>query len=97
MVTAICAKLALGKRRSTPGEWVGGSTYGLEIWDGHPERDNVLGILQETRDRISAVRERVTTYNLVHSPGAGALKVVTYVGQSVLGLDDETDTDGSEK
>jgi hypothetical protein len=97
MVTAICAKLALGRRRSTPGEWVGGSTYGLEIWDEHPERDAVLGILQETRDRISAIRERVTNYNRVHSPGAGALKVVAYVGQSVLGLDDGTESEGAEK
>jgi hypothetical protein len=89
MVTAVCAKLALGRRPSTPGEWIGGSTFGFEIWDDHPERENVLGVLQDLRDRIGAVRERVTEYNRVNSPGRGALKVVTYVGQSVAGLDDE--------
>lgn len=94
MVTAICAKLALGRRHSTPGEWIGGSTFGFEIWDDHPERENVLGVLQDMRERISAVRERVTAYNQVHSPGSGTLKVVTYVGQSVLGLDDDGAGDG---
>jgi predicted transcriptional regulator len=58
LVTAICAKLSLGQRRAIPGEWLGGSTYGFEIWDDHPERENVLGLLQEIRDRIGAVRAR---------------------------------------
>ncbi len=89
MVTAICAKLALGRRRAVPGESVGGSTFGFEIWDNHPERENVLGLLQETRDRIGAIRERVTEYNRTHEPGSGSLKVVTYFGQSVLGDDAE--------
>ncbi|HVW27284.1 MAG TPA: hypothetical protein VHC69_18085 [Polyangiaceae bacterium] len=93
MVTAICAKLALGRRRATAGEWVGGSTYGFEIWDDHPERDDVLNLLQEIRDRLGVVRERVTLYNEQHPPGPGALKVVTYVGQSVLGLEDDAEGD----
>jgi hypothetical protein len=95
MVTAICAKLALGQRRAIPGEWLGGSTFGFEIWDDHPERENVLGLLQETRERIGTVRARVTQYNETHSPGPGALKVVTYVGQSVMGLEDDREGDDS--
>jgi predicted transcriptional regulator len=95
MVTAICAKLALGQRRAVRGEWVGGSTFGFEIWDNHPERESVLELLQEMRDRVGAVRARVTEYNKANAPGTGALKVVTYVGQAVLGLDDEKEGDDS--
>jgi hypothetical protein len=93
MVTAICAKLSLGQRRAVRGEWVGGSTFGFEIWDNHPERDSVLELLQDMRDRIGTVRARVTQYNQAHSPGPGALKVVTYVGQAVLGLGDDGESD----
>jgi len=93
MVTAICAKLALRRRRASGSESIGGSTFGFEIWDDHPERANVLGILKETRDRAIAIRERVTRYNEANAAGPGVLKVVAYVGQNVLGLDDEQEGD----
>jgi hypothetical protein len=96
VVTAICTKLSLGKRRANRGEWIGGSTYGFEVWDDHPERDAVLGLLQETRDRAVAIRERVARHNTANSPGSGVLKVVAYVGQTVAGLDDERE-EGDEK
>ena len=41
----------LGQR----GEFVGGSTYGFEVWDDHPHRADVLGFLQETRERAVAL------------------------------------------
>ncbi len=89
VVTAICTKLRLGRRSALAGEAIGGSTYGFEVWDEHPHRAEVLGFLQETRERAVALRQRVATHNAEHSVGRSPLKVITYVGQTVVG--DEED------
>jgi hypothetical protein len=89
MVTALCAKLRLGKRQATHGEWIGGSTYAFDVWEAHPHRDEVLGFLQETRERAVGLRRKVERYNAEHPRGIDApMKVICYVGQTVIGLDD---------
>ncbi|HVU03613.1 MAG TPA: hypothetical protein VHE30_17765 [Polyangiaceae bacterium] len=93
VVTAISSKLQLGKRRATVGEWIGGSTYGFEVWDDHPHRAEVLGFLQETRERAVRLRQRVATFNAANTPGDGVLDVIAYVGQTVRGYEDP-DTNG---
>jgi hypothetical protein len=90
MVTAICTKLRLGKTQAAPGEWVGGSTYGFDVWEGHPHHDEVVGFLQATRDRAIALRKRVEAHNANHLPPEEAARhVIAYVGQTVLGLEIE--------
>ena len=92
MVTAICTKLRLGKTHAVAGEWVGGSTYGYDVWEGHPLHAEVVGFLQTTRERAVALRKRVEAHNASHSPPDGATQhVIAYVGQTVLGLDEQGD------
>lgn len=94
MVTALCTKLRLGKRRATHGEWVGGSTYAFDVWENHPHRDEVLGFLQETRERAVGLRRKVERYNAEQTRGIDApMKVICYVGQTVIGLDDSEEQD----
>jgi hypothetical protein len=90
LVTALCTKLRLGRARSVPGEWVGGCTYSVQVWDDHPLHDEVLGLLQRTREHATALRARLEAYNLTHpAPEEGTKKVIFYAGQTVLGLEDE--------
>jgi len=92
LVTALCTKLRLGRARAVPGEWLGGSTYSANVWDGHPLHDEMLGLLQRTRDHASALRARVEEYNATHpAPVDGDKRVIFYVGQAVLGLEEEGD------
>jgi len=92
MVTAICTKLRLGKTHAVPGEWVGGSTYGFDVWEGHPDHDEVVGFLQATRERAIALRKRVEEHNKSHEAPANAERhVIAYVGQTVLELETEGD------
>jgi hypothetical protein len=92
MVTALCTKLRLGKTHATADEWIGGSTYGFAVWEGHPEFAEATGFLKETRSRAVAIRKRVEAYNAGHAAPEGALRqVIAYVGQTVLGLEDEGD------
>jgi DNA glycosylase AlkZ-like len=89
-VTALCTKLRLGRSRAVPGEWVGGCTYSVQVWDEHPLHDEVLGLLQRTRDHATALRERVEAYNRTcPAPDEGTKKVIFYAGQTVLGLEEE--------
>jgi hypothetical protein len=92
MVTAICTKLSLGKTHAVQGEWIGGSTYGFDVWDGHPEQGTVLGFLQATRERAVELRKRVEAHNVSHFPPEGATQhVIAYVGQTVVLPDGDGD------
>jgi hypothetical protein len=91
MVTALCTKLALGVTQTSKTDFVGGSTYGFDVWQGHPHRAEVLGFLRATRERAVALREKVADYNVEH-PAEGELeRVIAYVGQTVVGLADNED------
>jgi len=87
VVTAICAKLRAGKSASHASDQLGGSTFAMTVWDGHPEKDAVLAQLAEMRSRAMALRERVTEFNRTHEPPSGAVRVVSYMGQSVTEAD----------
>jgi len=91
MVTAICTKVRLGRTRAAHGESIGGSTYGYDVWDGHPCRDEVLGFLDSTRKRAVQLRKDVEAYNANHPIPEDALHVIAYVGQTVLGAEEGAD------
>jgi hypothetical protein len=85
MVTAICAKLHEGKTRADADDTIGGSTYGFTVWEGHPDYEEVLGLLGRMRREFSEVRARVRSYNERHTPPRdAAVGVITYVGQNVI-------------
>ncbi len=89
MVTAICTKLQLGTAHASKEDWVGGSTYGFEVWPGHPHRDEALAFLRSVREKAVTLREKIAAYNLQHDLEGPAERVVFYAGQSVLGGDSE--------
>jgi hypothetical protein len=90
MVIAICSKLRSGAASSVRGEALGGSTYGYEVWPGHPLREEVMAFLQVSRDRAVNLRERVDRYNQSQTyPKEQRERVIAYVGQTVLLPDEE--------
>ena len=84
VVTTICSKLRGGSPVPTVGDSEGGSTFALTVWKGHPEYDAVLGHLGRLRAETIALRERVTAHNREHAPLDGAIRVISYIGQSVV-------------
>lgn len=93
MVTALCTKLRRGESVAQHGEWVGGSTYGYEIWPGHPFHDEVVGFLQATRNRAAELRARVDAYNGGRQPLPPSLmRVIAYVGQTVVEAEEAGET-----
>ena len=83
MVTAIGTKLRLGD--SEEGRYVGGSTYNFWIWEGHPMEREVLCLLEELRERVGALRQRVTKHNESDPRREHEMtRVIAYVGQTLL-------------
>jgi hypothetical protein len=86
MVTALCAKLARGLSHAEPDEAIGGSTYGFDLWRGHPLEPEARGLLAALRTQCQSLRARIEAYNERHPAPADAppLRVVAYVGQTVI-------------
>ena len=95
MVQTIAQKLSKDQRATLADE-VGGSTYHLELWRGHPHEDEVLGELGRFRERMSALRARLDEYNAGHRAGTPSLKVHAYYGQWVL-EEDQHEESGDEE
>ncbi len=85
MVTAVTLKLEQGRTEARPDDRVGGSTFGFEVWAGHPHFDEATRFLRRVRDQGSDLRRRIAEYNAEHDAQPDQkVKVITYVGQAVL-------------
>jgi hypothetical protein len=94
VVQTICQRLQLADSgASNPA--VGGSTYGFDVWPGHPLHAEVLGLRERLREVCGELRGRVEAHNRAHGVPAEFDEVVTYLGQCVLsrGQEDEKHED----
>ena len=67
---------------------IGGSTYTFDISDDHPMREEALGLLNEFRDRIADLRERVEAHNDTEGRGDNPQRLVMYLGQDLMPEDE---------
>jgi hypothetical protein len=86
MVTALCMKLRKNQFQALPDDWVGGSTYCYDVWEGHPDQADVAGFLSMVRRQAVALRERVENHNRTHERPAQVpeQRFFAYVGQGVI-------------
>ncbi len=92
LVQTITRKLALDQRAALDDE-VGGSTYHLDLWRGHPYEDEVLGELRRFRERMTELRARLDGYNAAHGQPPYPLRVHAYYGQWVAEERGDEDVD----
>jgi hypothetical protein len=52
MVTTLCIKLRQGAEPAVANPSSGGSTYSFCVWNGHPMKSEVYGLLEEMRVRV---------------------------------------------
>jgi hypothetical protein len=95
LVSTLCAKIREGQH-ARPDDRVGASTYTLELSEGHPFEDEVLGELARFRSRMSSLRGRIAEENRLHPLPPRQTKVTIYMGQNVIetGEDEEGECDG---
>ncbi len=88
LVVAMGIKLREQQNPTLPAEIIGGSTYSFDLYDGHPEEKEVLGLLATTRERLSKIRGRVSAHNDTVGRSKIERKITFYFGQSVVGVDE---------
>jgi hypothetical protein len=91
LVATILARLSNGGSK-TLGDSVGGSTYTIEVWPGHPMEQEVLDTLKRLRASLSELRNRVYQNDLNVERPPYRKSVTIYVGQHVTEEEDENGT-----
>ncbi len=81
MTSAICAKLS--ERGARAKDVVGGSTWSLDVWAGHPLEGEATRTLARIREEMESLRARVDQHNAAADAQATRQRVVIYVGQYV--------------
>jgi hypothetical protein len=83
MVSTVLCRL----RENRPTELddrIGGSTYTIDVWDGHPLAEEVYGALGQIRRMLSDLRTRVRAVNAEQTLPVSLTRVVIYAGQCVI-------------
>jgi hypothetical protein len=94
LVNTITCRLHEVRAAPNLADRIGGSTYTLEVWPGHPLEAEALATLSRERSGLGDLRRRVEEYNAEHPTPDRCTRVVLYVGQCLISqespLSDET-------
>jgi len=90
LVTTILVRLN-ENRAPALDDRVGGSTYTIDVWSGHPMENEVFGTLARLRNMLSDLRERVATFNADTAVPEAHTRVVIYAGQSLIHEDSDNE------
>ena len=91
LVNTITRRLRSDRASATIGDTLGGSTYTLDVWPGHPLEGEAYGTLQQMRSTLGNLRERVERFNQDHEIPENHTRVILYAGQCPIpqgGTDD---------
>lgn len=83
LVTTVLTRLRDDKTASL-GDVIGGSTYTIDVWPGHPLAEEVYGALGRMRASLSDLRARVLAFNAEREVPEQHNRVVIYVGQCLF-------------
>ena len=83
LVTTILGRLR-ENRAATQEDLVGGSTYTIDVWPGHPLADEAYATLSRVRAMLSDLRGRVAEFNEAHGVPENHTRVVMYTGQCLI-------------
>lgn len=71
-------------RATAPDDRIGGGTYTIDVWDGHPLAEEVFGTLARLRSELTDLRRRVAELNEKQSVPEALTRVVIYAGQCLI-------------
>ena len=89
VVSMICQKLQVGPARSYAKDVVGGSTYSIDVWPGHPMWGETVSMLAKVREMIGSHRQAVDKLNEELERPQDCERVVFYMGQYISELGEE--------
>jgi hypothetical protein len=71
-------------RTATLDDSSGGSTYTIDVWEGHPLKEEVHGALSRMRAALGELRTRVVEFNRSEQLPERHTRVVIYAGQCLI-------------
>jgi hypothetical protein len=83
VMTSIVLKLQNGSTRALPSDQIGGSTFRFDIWPGHPDEEEVRGLLSRFRGEVGELWDRVSARSQQEAGPADKQRVTFYFGQSI--------------
>jgi len=83
VVTAIIAKLGRGQVRGPDKDLIGGSTWSLDVWPGHPLEAEAKGLLKKVRASVEDLRTRIDAHNASAVFAGARQRILFYAGQNV--------------
>lgn len=87
MVATVLVKLREGETARADDQ-VGGSTYTIDVWRGHPLETEVLSTLSRFRAELSELRQKAANHNATEKRPKDYSRVVVYAGQCVIPEED---------
>lgn len=85
LVATVIRRLPDKSNAPTLTDCVGGSTYTINVWQGHPMAEEVYGTLKRFREELGAMRDRASKMNQASGFPESYDRVVVYVGQCLIG------------
>lgn len=86
-VNTVTCRLRIGRTAPHLGDRIGGSTYTVEVWPGHPLEQRAYGTLSRMRSELGELRRRIEEHNASVEPPNDVTSVTFYVGQCAIGPD----------
>jgi hypothetical protein len=84
VVNTVTQRLGIDRASANLADRVGGSTYTLDVWAGHPHAEEAFATLRELRSRLGELRERIEAYNADQVIPEDYTEVVLYLGQCLI-------------
>lgn len=84
VVNTITRRLGMARKSTALADRVGGSTYTLDVWPGHPHAERAYETLKQLRSQIGQLREEVEQYNALHPVPERYTQILMYVGQTLI-------------
>jgi len=84
VVNTITGRLGMNRKRAALADRVGGSTYTLDVWPGHPYAERAYESLKNLRSQLSDLRDEVERYNAEHAVPERYTQVLMYAGQCLI-------------
>jgi len=84
VVNTVTRRLGMDRKSSALADRVGGSTYTLDVWDGHPYAEQAYETLKAQRLQLGQLRDEVERYNADHPVPERYTQVLMYVGQTLI-------------
>jgi hypothetical protein len=84
VVNTITRRLGTNRKGPALADRVGGSTYTVDVWPGHPLAEQAYETLRKLRSQLTELRDQVEHYNANHPVPERYTQVLMYVGQCLI-------------